>query len=315
MKCFVTGATGFIGNALINRLINEGYEVRALLHKTKPKNYEKKAEYVIGDITEFDTIKCYIKDIDIVFHCAAIVKDYGPQEIFYKVNFEGTKNIAKACEKYDIKKFIFLSHMRYESEKYTGYYSKTKHLAEQYLLRKYKMSKFPVVIIRPGNVYGPGATTWVLRPIRSIQKNRISLIDHGNGIFLHTYIDNLLDALITVIGQSEISGETIDITDGDNNTTWKEYLNILAKIAGKPNIEKNMTKKTALIIGRIMIYLNKIIKINPWITPMAAHVLTNQKKVSIEKARSLLNYEPKIDFKNGIKKVENWLKNENYISK
>ena len=76
-----------------------------------------------------------------------------------------------------------------------------------------------------------------------------------------------------------------------------------------------MTKKTALIIGRIMIYLNKIIKINPWITPMAAHVLTNQKKVSIEKARSLLNYEPKIDFKNGIKQVENWLKNENYISK
>lgn len=315
MKCFVTGAAGFIGNALVKRLIMEGYEVRALIHKTKPKNYEKKAEYVIGNIAEYDTIKYFVKDVDFVFHCAAIVKDYGPLEIFHKVNFEGTKNIAEACKEFDVKKFIFLSHIRYESEKYSGYYSKTKSMAEQYLLKKYNKSKFPVVIIRPGNVYGPGATTWVLRPLRSIQKNRISLIDHGNGIFLHTYIDNLLDALIRVINVSEISGEIIDITDGDNSTTWNEYLNLIAKIAGKPNINKNMSKKTALYIGKIMILLNKIFKINPWITPMAAQVLTNQQKVSIEKAKSLLDYEPKIDYQDGIKRVENWLRKENYISK
>ena len=64
-----------------------------------------------------------------------------------------------------------------------------------------------------------------------------------------------------------------------------------------------------------MILLNKIFKINPWITPMAAQVLTNQQKVSIEKARSLLDYEPKIDYQDGIKRVENWLRKENYISK
>ena len=315
MKCFVTGATGFIGNALVKRLVTEGYEVRALMHKTKPKNYEKKVEYVFGNVTEFDTIKNFVKDVDFVFHCAAIVKDYGSPELFHKVNFEGTKNIAEACEEFDVKKFIFLSHIRYESEEHSGYYSKTKAMAEQYLLKKYKKSKFPVVIIRPGNVYGPGATTWVLRPLRSIQKNRISLIEHGNGIFLHTYIDNLLDALIRVISISGISGEIIDITDGDNSTTWKEYLNIIAKIAGKPNINKNMSKKTALYIGKIMIFLNKIFNINPWITPMSAQVLTNQQKVSIEKARYLLEYEPKIDFQNGIKQVENWLRKENYISK
>jgi len=313
MKCFVTGAAGFIGNSLVKRLITEGYEVRALIHKTKPKNYNKKAEYVNGNIKEFENIKNFLKDVDFVFHCAAIVKDYGPPDIFYKVNFEGTKNIADACEEFDVKKFIFLSHIRYESEEHTGYYSKTKYMAEEYLLKKYKKSKFPVVIIRPGNVYGPGATTWVLRILRSIQKNRISLIEHGNGIFLHTYIDNLLEALMAVIKIPGLSGETIDITDGDNSTTWNEYLNLIAKMAGKSNIEKNMSKKTALHISKIMMFLNKVFKIKPWITPMATHVLTNQNKVSIEKAKSLLDYEPKINFQDGIKQVEKWLRKENYI--
>jgi len=312
MRCFVTGAAGFIGNALVKRLVKEGYKVRALVHKTKPKNYEKKAEYINGNISDIESIKSFLKDIDFVFHCAAIVKDYGPRKNFYKVNLDATKNLANVCEEIGIKKFVFLSHINYESEKNTGHYSITKTLAEKYLLEKYRKNKFPVVIIRPGNVYGPGATTWVLRPIRSIQKNRITLVDHGNGIFLHTYIDNLSDVLISVIKKPELSGETIDITDGDNNTTWKEYFNSLAKIAGKPKIEKNMSKNTALFVGKTMMILNKLFRIKPWVTPMAVNVLTNQNKVSIEKARSLLDYKPKIDFEKGMKQVEKWLKKEGY---
>ena len=313
-KCLVTGAVGFIGDALVKRLVKEGYEVIGLIHKAKPRNYEKNSEYVEGDITEIDSIKPFVKNADFVFHCAATVKDYGPKEIFYKVNLEGTKNLVKASEEFGIKKFIFLSHIRHKSEKSVGYYSETKALAEQYLLEKFKQNDFPVIIIRPGNVYGPGATTWVLRPLKSIQKNRISLVDHGNGIFLHTYIDNLLDAMIAALKEPKALGETINITDGDNNTTWREYLDTIAKMAGKSNIKKNMSKKNALFIGKLMMLLNRVFRIDPWITPMAALVLTNQNKVTIEKARSLLGYEPKVDFHEGIKQVENWLRKENYIS-
>ena len=314
MKCLVTGAVGFIGDALVKKLVKEGYEVIGLIHKAKPKNYEKNSEYVEGDITEIDSIKPFVKNADFVFHCAAMVKDYGPKEIFYKVNLEGTKNLVKASEEFGIKKFIFLSHIRHKSEKSVSYYSETKKLAEQYLIEKYQQDGFPAIIIRPGNVYGPGATTWVLRPLKSIQKNRIYLVDHGNGIFLHTYIDNLLDAMIAALKEPKALGETINITDGDNNTTWREYLNTIAKMAGKSNIKKNMSKKNALFIGKLMMLLNRVFRIDPWITPMAALVLTNQNKVTIEKARSLLGYEPKVDFHEGIKQVENWLRKENYIS-
>ena len=314
MKCLVTGAAGFIGSALVKRLFMEGYEVKALLHKTKPTTYEKKAEYVYGDITEIESIKPFFKDVDFVFHCAAMVKDYGPKKLFYKINLEGTKNLVKISEDFKIKKFIFLSHIRYESEKNINYYSYTKALAEQYIIEKYKKNNFPAIIIRPGNVYGPGATTWVLRPLKSIRENKILLIDHGNGIFLHTYIDNILDAIIIALKNPKALGEIIDVTDGDNDTTWGEYFNTIAKIAGKPYIKRNISRKTALFISKLMILLNKLFKIEPWVTPMAVRVLTNQHKVSIEKAKNLLDYNPKIDFQEGIKRVEIWLKNEKYVS-
>ena len=314
MKCLVTGAAGFIGNSLVKRLVEEGYEVKGLIHKQRPENYVEKVEYVNGDVTQLDSIRPLVKDIDFVFHCAAMVRDYGPKNIFYKVNFEGTKNLVQSCEKFGIKKFVFLSHINYTQDKKSGYYSETKALAEQYLLEKYKKNQFPVVIIRPGNVYGPGATTWVLRPLKAIQKKRISLIDNGNGIFLHTHIDNLLDALIAALHEPKAIGEMIDVTDGANSNTWGEYLNCLAELAGKPKIKRNMSKRTALLIARIMLFLNKIFRVEPWVTPMAVNVFTNREEVSIEKAKSLLGYEPQVDYDEGMKQVENWLRGKKLIS-
>ena len=186
MKCLVTGSAGFIGSSLVKRLLKEGYEVKALIHDTKPKYYEEKAEYIEGDITNFDSIRTLVKDVDVVFHCAAYVKDYGPKKTFYSINVEGTKNLVNACKDVDIKRFVFLSHIRYESSKKFGLYTETKRLAEQFLFDEYKKNGFPVVIIRPGNAYGPGGSIWVIRILKSIQRGRVTLINHGNGIFLHT---------------------------------------------------------------------------------------------------------------------------------
>jgi len=314
MRCLVTGSAGFIGGSLIKRLAKEGHDVKGLIHKTKPKYYEKKAEYVTGDITDISSLKPLVRDIDVVFHCAAFVKDYGSKKTFYEINFEGTKNLVSACEISGIKKFIFISHIRHEFERDIEYYTKTKAMAEQYLLYKFKKNNLPVVIIRPGNVYGPGATTWVIRPLKAIQKNRIALIDNDKGIFLHTYIDNLLDALLSAMEEPKAVGETIDITDGDSSITWGEYLNELARIAGKKNIKKNMSKNTALMLSKVMILLYKVFRIEPMVTPMAVHIFTNTKSISIEKAESILGYCPKVDFKEGMRRVEIWLRNEGYVN-
>ena len=311
MNCLVTGAAGFIGGALTKKLVGEGHHVKAVIHNKKPNFFHKNVEYVQANITDLSSLKKINDRYDAVFHCAAYVKDFGYKKNFIKINLEGTKNIVKICP--DIKCFIYLSHILYESDNQYGNYTLSKYLAEQYLQKKYKKDKFPVVIIRPGNVYGPCATTWVLRPLHAINRNKILLIDKGKGIFHHTYIDNLIDAIMIAVKNPNICGQTFDITDGDHSITWYRYFNDLAKIANKKPINKNISKKTALIIARLMVFIYYITGIKPIITPTAVNILTNKKEISINKAKEILNYQPKIDYNKGIIEVKKWLLEEKIV--
>jgi nucleoside-diphosphate-sugar epimerase len=313
MRYLVTGAAGFIGGALVRRLISEGHEVDGVIHRTQPTFFHPHLRYVAGDIADSAFLFSVLSQVDVVYHCAAVVNDYGPKKDFYRINVDGTKHLVTACTEHSVKRFVFLSHIQSKVLTRNVEYRATKKEAEAFLLEKYRHEQFPVVIIRPGNVYGPGASTWVLRPVQAIQKNRIALIDGGNGIFLHTYIENLLDALTAAAEAPRAIGETIDVTDGDNTTTWGEYLNTIAQMLHKPPIQRNLSKRTAMFISRLMMIRYKLFRIEPWVTPMAVEIFTNHQPVSIEKAQEILTYIPKIDYTEGMHQVEHWLKKEGFI--
>jgi nucleoside-diphosphate-sugar epimerase len=312
MKCLVIGATGYIGSALVNRLVDEGYQVRGLIHHQKPTYTHENVCYVKGDISDKASIINMVKDIDVVFHCAGIVNEYSRKHEYYKVHVTGIKNLVEACKQSQCRKFIFLGHIPYEFNQIKHPYQKTKILAESYLLSEFKTHNFPVCIIRPGNVYGPNATTWVLRPLKAIQKNRISLINHGLGIFLHTYIDNLIDALLLTLHGSSCIGEIIDITDGDNTVTWGKYLNDLSMMIGKKTISRNISKPLALFIGRIMMGFHVLFGVVPMVSPYAVEIFSNTTCVSIEKASRVLGYAPRIDYSEGMKCIQRWVQDEGF---
>jgi len=313
MNCLVTGATGYIGNSLIQRLCHEDNKVIGLIHKTKPNFLNKNVKYVYGDITDKSSFENFINDVNVIFHCAALVNDFGKKEEFNKINYEGTKNIVEVCNKNTIKRFVYLGHIRFESYNRFDFYSLSKYKAEQYLIDKHKKEKFPVVIIRPGHVYGPGATNWVIRIIKAINNERIALINSGNGIFHHLYIDNLIDALISAMNEKKVIGKQINITDGDNSINWKTYINDLAKMIDKKPINKNISKRKALMLSNIMIIFYFMVKIKPWITPTVVEMLTNQKKISINNAKILLKYQPRINYSDAMTRIENWIKEEKVI--
>ena len=102
MKCFVTGAAGYIGNALTHRLISEGHEVIGLIHRRHPVKPNPDATYITADIIQPDSYYAFLKDIDVVFHCSAVVQDYGASKLFTTVNVEGTKYLAQACITHNI---------------------------------------------------------------------------------------------------------------------------------------------------------------------------------------------------------------------
>jgi len=312
MNCVVTGAAGFIGSALVKRLTQEGHHVRAVIHKKPPASSEHNIEYVYADLTDPSTLTNILHEDDIVIHCAALVKDYGSEKEIINVNLNGTKHLVHACHN-KISRFIFLSHLHSTSHKKIGAYSSSKGLAEHYLLQEHQQNQFPMVIIRPGSVFGPQATTWCLRPLQAIQQDRIALIKQGAGLFLHTYIDNLIDSLLLSLTAPRLEGEIIEITDGNNTTTWKTYLNDLAHLAGKPPIQRNISQTTAAILSRMMMFRYHLFHTPPLLTPTAVHLFTNKQTVSLEKAHRLLGYSPKIDYVDAMKHIEQWLRQEHYI--
>ncbi|MBN1280976.1 MAG: NAD(P)-dependent oxidoreductase [Candidatus Thermoplasmatota archaeon] len=312
MNVLVTGASGFIGSALVKRLTTEGFCVRALIHNTPPAELDCQVRYIVADVTDPQSLTTAVQDVDVVFHCAALVKDYGSTREILNVNYQGTRHLVEYCGT-RLQRFIYLGHLHTTQTRRVGAYSRSKALAEDYLLQQHQRNHFPVVIIRPGNVYGPGQATWVLRPLRAIQHDRLLLIDHGKGIFLHTYIDNLIDALVTSMHAPSIIGETIDITDGDATVTWKQYLNSLAKVTGKPPLTKSLSKTTALLLGYGLQLSARLTHKEPLLTPMAVHLFTRQCSVSLEKAAALLGYHPSVEYEEAMERIRIWLKTHHYI--
>lgn len=309
MKCFVTGANGYIGRSLIKRLVNEKHQVTGLLHHSIPDQTVQGVTYIKGDINNVESYKSFLGNIDVMFHCAAKVSDYGPKKDFYMVNVRGTEQLINACTSHHIKQFIYLSHLPYESSKRKSAYSKTKQIAESNLKKAYDKTGFPITIIRPGNIFGPGDTTWVTQPVYAIYHKRMRLIEHGNGIFLHTYIDNLLDALLLCIHEINCIGKTVVITDGDNSTTWATYFNDLACILGEKPIQKSISKSTATFLGHIMEKLFPLVGITPWISPFAVDILTNKTTYSLKETQQIINYVPKVSYPEAIKQIATWIQN------
>lgn len=293
MKCVVTGSSGYIGGFLVSRLVLEGHEVVGL-DCVSPKNPVEGAEYVRRDISCSDGLSEVLSDAEWVFHCAAVVSDFGPKDKFFSVNVDGTKNVVDACGT-SLRRFVFLGHIPYEKKNKSNLYRITKDIALEYLLDCFKKNRFPLVVLRPGNVFGPGRSMWVLRPLSSIKRGRITLIDGGNGIFLHTFVGNLVDALLLAASVDDIEGEVFDITDGDNKTTWGKYINDLASLLGK-SVSLSLPRIVASTIGRLFLMWTKISGSQPFVTPTAVDIFANKEKISIALAEKKLGYSPKVSY-------------------
>jgi len=245
MNVLVTGANGFIGNALLTELISCRYSVKGATRKVSPslKNVEL---VVIGDITERTDWTSSLTSVDVVVHTAArvhIMKDSVIESLakFRAVNTAGTLRLAEQAADAGVKRFVFISSIKVNGE-FTSRnvpfkaddsfvpvdpYGLSKYEAEQGLLDIAKKTGMDVVIIRPPLVYGPGVKAnfaamikWVNRgvplPFGAIHNQR-SLVA----------LDNLVSFIIHCIADPKAANEVFLISDGEDVSTTS----LLQKIA------------------------------------------------------------------------------------
>lgn len=326
-KALITGATGFIGGRLAERLaVEEGVQVRALARQ--PAKAERLAdmgiEVVRGDITDPDSLKTALAGCQLVFHAAAWVSEGGSKDEVWAVNVTGTQNVVEAALAAGVERFVHVSScavygslQQYDIDETTptrmrgNLYGDSKVAAETVVFEAYREQKLPVVVARVSQVYGPGSKQFTIRPVEVIKAGKMVLIDGGRHLCKPIYIDNLVDGLILCAKAEAALGEAINLTDGPP-VPWREFFGAYGRMFGIKTFP-SAPFALAWLIG----YYNEIKASlrgeKARLNRSAVQTLRSRNSFSNQKARRLLGWEPKIDLAQGMQLTEDWLRTEGYL--
>jgi dihydroflavonol-4-reductase len=249
MKVLVTGATGFIGGAIVEDLIKEGHEVFALVRKTSSIDHLASlgVKFVFGDITDKDSLYAITGKFDAVFHCAAYVDSKNWKKLKL-VNIKGTENICKLAVRLGVERLIYLSSVAVVSGHFqvpltedlsysaTNIYGESKIEAER-IVWGYRRKGLASAILRPPMVYGENEPH-LLKLILFLIKHRLFFIPGGGGNKLHLgYVRNVSQAAVMALHNENFLKGAYFVGDKEVLTAGDIY-SIMAQAigAGKPII-------------------------------------------------------------------------------
>ena len=331
MKVLVTGANGFVGSNLCKGLLEHGYEVRALvLPGTNEKNLAGlDVEIVQGNLLEPDSLKIAVENVDIIFHLAALVSDWGPRKLFMDVNFHGVKNILDMAVDAKVKRFVFMSSLAIH--KFKGWngadentprencenpYSESKIASEDLCNEYFRNSKIETVIVRPGFViFGPGDMMLFYRVAKTLEQGKIyGTINKGVAKFCYSYVENLVDGLILTGEHKKAAGETYIITDG--GLTWNEFNESIACKLGVKPPSTSIPSWLAYPFVTILEYIYKLVKSKnaPLLTRYRVGVQAKDCFFVSYKIEKELGYQAKISLEEGLNRTINWYKKQSHNS-
>ena len=332
MKILVTGGTGFIGGHLVKKLIKNSHQIWCIVRSNSDKNKARKlqnigAKILVGDLKNIKRINLP-KKIDWVFHLAALV-DTTDRFSYSKLYQENIKTTQDLAEFYlgRIKKFIFLSSMaaigiRNQSRLVTeetarqpqSNYGRSKLEAEEFLLKLYQEKKFPVVVLRPPTVYGPGERYNFLKLAQAIFKKRFWFIGSGRNLMSFCYVDNVVEAAILAAKSRKGIGKIFLIDDGRPHSL-KEIASEIAKAEGVGLSSFSIPLSLAHLTGIGFEFLARILPIEPPLTRGRIVTLTANFAFDISKAKRILGYKPKVSFSEGVGQTIRSFEKEGLLTK
>jgi nucleoside-diphosphate-sugar epimerase len=306
----VTGSSGFIGSALVQRLIRDGYNVQGCdLHAGR----EPTLRMDVSNENEVQEVFARVKPRKVI-HLAAIVDDRGAPELFHRVNVLGTQHVATACQVHQVSRLIHVSSIvvlgfdpghraDHNSPLVTNTgvpYFDTKAKSEQ-IVRNAMADGLAATIVRPGDVYGLNSDPWVIRPLDMMRKRLPILIHGGRGIMAHCAVENLVEGLFLAATRDEALGHVFQIHDGHDNTSYGTYFTALARAAGVPTPTLSIPRKLGLAMGRTFDLLHRHLGIHPPFTEAATRYLSRQASYSITLAQEKLGYVPVVTLEESLR--------------
>jgi nucleoside-diphosphate-sugar epimerase len=305
---FVTGGSGFIGGARIERLVVEGWDVRALARSegAAAKVRERGAEPVMGDLGDQASLRAGAEGADVAFHAAAKVEDWGDPEEFERINVRGTENVIEACRQARVRRLV---HVGTEAALMAGdplvnvdegaplrpdspvLYSSSKAKAEQ-RVRDANGNGLETVVVRPRFVWGSGDTTLLPAIVELVRSGRFRWVGGGGQLTATTHIDNTVEGLWLAATKAPAGGVYF-VTDGEP-VVWREFLSRLMETQGVTpptgTIPAGVAGVAAGAIERIWRLLRR--PGHPPLTRFSVWVSSQECTLDISRAKRELGYEP-----------------------
>lgn len=328
MKIFITGASGFIGSHLADRLATEGHEVRALIRHTQDKEvFEGRGIKIIqGDLDNRQILSAGMEGCDVVFHLAAYAKPSSHDPYLpYRTNVEGTINILEASKENKIKRIVVTStagisgfskdgltvnEITAGPSTYFTEYERTKAIAEKIAIES-SSEDMEVIVVSPTRVFGPGRlseSNSVTRIIDLYGKGLWRIIpgngeSYGNYVFVDDVVNgHILAALKGRAGEKYILG--------GENLSYMEFFDSIGKAYG---VKRRMLKISASNLRRItgiIISAAKLSGKQPLITREWTERYLQNWIFSSQKAMDRLEYTI-TPFEEGVKRTIEWLRSDN----
>jgi nucleoside-diphosphate-sugar epimerase len=319
-RAAVTGAGGFIGNAICRRLAVEGAEIVGVDLDPAAAGRVKAAgaAFVEADVADREALGAALEQASLVVHTAAQVRDWGSMDEFVRVNVAGTVNVLDACAEAGADRVVHISSVvvyGYDSpseQDETAFrrahgipYIDTKSASDRLACRR------GAVVIRPGDVYGPGSVPWTLRPLQMAQAGQLAVPGRGDGLMLPLYIDDLAEAVVLALAEGEAS-QAYAVWDDRARVTFEEHFNRLARLTGGREARR-MPRPVLELAGTAAEGWAKLRGKPPSLTARAVTFIDRRGLVSATKARDELGWEPQVAYEDGMRRTEEWLRAERLV--
>jgi nucleoside-diphosphate-sugar epimerase len=322
VNALVTGGGGFLGGAVVRRLIARGDRVRSLSRDRHRALDALGVEQHQGDVADAVAVSAAVAGCDVVLHVAAKAGLWGRYLDYHRANVGGTENVVAACCKHDVRRLVYTSSPSVifdgrdmegvdESVPYPAHYDapypKTKAIAERLVLAA-NGPDLATVALRPHLIWGPGDNHLVPRILARGRAGRLRRIGHGDNKIDATYIDNAADAHLLAADRlapgSPIAGKTYFIANGEPTPMW-DLVNRILAAAGVAPVTRSVPVWAAVNAGRLfeVVYWLLGRSDEPPMTRLLARELATSHWFDLTAARRDLGYAPGVTTAEGLERL------------
>jgi nucleoside-diphosphate-sugar epimerase len=328
VQTLVTGATGFLGSHIAERLLQRGDSVRALVRPTSDTSFLESlgVELVRADVTDAPSLSPALEGVDVVYHAAAMVSDWGPWEGFRTVTINGTRNMLKAAAAAGTPRFLYVSTdgvYRYQdlrkgvteespTETHFGpfdYYRRSKTAAEKVARRFQRNDRLTVSIVRPAMILGERDSAMLPRVIAFLKGRSSVYLGNARNRLPYVYAGDVAELCILAATTEQAAGQTYNAVSNEH-VTQRDLFQAAAVVVGRPEPKRSLPFRLVYTIAFAMELRSRVRGWHPQpdLTRFSANQFGIEWREDASKAMNELGWKPEVSLPEAVRRSVEWFR-------